>query len=123
MKQPEATKEWEQGLIYADLTTVLDGGTEKPSSKKWESYQSKDAAVQGFGAGEKKRKQLSRKQKERRETATSRRVSAKKETAHKGRCQRMRENASAHCCFKCKLEESLIAPRTTKEARRKQRRG
>lgn len=34
MKQPEATKEWERGLIYADLTTVLDGGTEKPSSKK-----------------------------------------------------------------------------------------
>lgn len=48
------------------------------------------------------------------------RVQSKK-TAREARLQKMTENASAFCCFKCKLEESLIALTTTKEARKKQR--
>lgn len=49
------------------------------------------------------------------------RVQSKK-TAREAQLQKMTENAWAYCCFKCKLEDSLIALTTTKDARKKQRR-
>lgn len=90
MKWPEATKRRAKESICTDSTTEKHRG----------SYQSR-ASTGSFGVGEIKGGSCLR---------NNRNAGKRQQVEERRRLHKMTENALMCCCFKCKLEESLIAP-------------